>query len=280
MSQFVIFNKQLCAAEDAFLPAVSSAVFYSRGVFTTVAIYNSEPFQWKKHWARLIKNSEKLKLDLSEFSEESVKQNLVQVIGKNKLKSGRARLTFFDESPNKLWQTTLKRATSFLITTGELRSVSDNLSLMISDFQVNSTSPLAGVKSCNYLENILSLEDAKNKGFDEAVRLNVNGEIVSVSMANIFWVKGGELFTPSLKTGCLSGTTRSFVLENFSVKETEANLATLRDADEIFLTSTGIGIANVKSFDKKNFAGEITNYINEKFLRRCYLDLSINNTSL
>jgi branched-subunit amino acid aminotransferase/4-amino-4-deoxychorismate lyase len=280
MSQFISLNQLEIIAEDAFLPALSSAALYGRGVFTTVAVYNSEPFQWKKHWERLIENSEKIRLNLSEYNQNDVKQNLARVIEKNKLTHSRARLTFFDEAPTKLWQARLKRSTSLLIITGELPSVSDNLSLAISDFRINSTAPLAGVKSCNYLDNVLSLENAKDKGFDEAIRLNERGEVVSASMANIFWIKDREIITPSLETGCLRGTTRSFVLENFTVKEKKANLAELDDADEIFLTSTGIGIANVKSFNKRTFVCETTNHIKEEFLRCCYSGLSVNKTSL
>jgi len=265
MSQFVSLNQQVSVAEEAYLPAISSAVFYGRGIFTTVAIYNSEPFQWKKHWARLIENSKKIKLDLSEYDAHSVKQNLAQVIEQNKLTSARARLTFFDESPNKLWQTTLKRATSFLIITGKSLSVPASLNLTISDFRINSTSPLAGVKSCNYMENILSFENAKDKGFDEAIRSNESGEIVSASMANIFWIKNKEILTPSLETGCLKGTTRSFVMENFIVKEKKASINELMNADEIFLTSAGIGIAKVKKINKKTFNSKTIEKIQAEF---------------
>ncbi len=102
------------------------------------------------------------------------------------------------------------------------------------------------MKSCNYLENILALEDAKAKNFDETVRLNEKGEIVSACMANIFWKKNGAIYTPSLETGCLNGTTREFILENFKVAETKAQLKALKKADEIFLTSAGIGVVNCK----------------------------------
>lgn len=280
MSQFVNLNQQEIVAENAFLPAISTAAFYGRGIFTTLAIYNGKPFQWEKHWKRLIENAEKIRLDLSEYSENKIKQNLRRIIEKNKLTHSRARLTFFDESSNKFWQTNSNAKTSFLIVTGELLAAANNLNLTISDFRINSTSPLAGVKSCNYLDNILSLENARETKFDEAIRLNERGEIVSASMANIFWIKNKKIFTPSLDTGCLRGTTRSFVLENFTVKETNANLAKLKNADEIFLTSAGIGIANVKSLDKKFFVNEITNHINESFLRCCYSDLSMDKTSL
>jgi branched-subunit amino acid aminotransferase/4-amino-4-deoxychorismate lyase len=64
-------------------------------------------------------------------------------------------------------------------------------------------------------------------------------------MANVFWETDGKLFTPSLKTGCLPGTTREYVLENVECEEVEASIEELKEADRIFLTSAGIGIVTV-----------------------------------
>jgi len=242
MHNFVGFNNQIIPAETAFLSAISSAALYGKGIFTTVAIYNSKPFLWEKHWRRLTENSQKIGICLSEFSEEVAGNQLSEIIKKNNFTRGRGRLTFFDESHTSLWQTNSKRKTNLLIQTGDFRKIKNNLCLTVSPFRVNSTSPLVGVKSCNYLENIVSLEDAKVKGFDEAIRLNEKGEIVSACLANLFWKKGGAIFTPSLETGCLKGTTREFVLENFTVEERKAKLNELEKADEIFLTSAGIGV--------------------------------------
>jgi hypothetical protein len=63
-----------------------------------------------------------------------------------------------------------------------------------------------------------------------------------------FWKKNDAIYTPNLEAGCLKGTTRDFILENFAVEERASNLSELCEADEIFLTSAGIGIvaANLK----------------------------------
>ena len=213
MHDFISFNYQIISAENSFLPVISPAAFYGKGVFTTVAIYNSKPFLWQKHWRRLIKNAKKINVDLSKFSEQTVEKSLSEIIAANKITNGRARLTFFDESSISIWQTEQKKQTSFLINTADFREIPKRLRLTVSPFHTNTTSPLSGVKSCNYLENVLALEDAKAKGFDEAIRINERDEIVSACMANIFWLKEGEIFTPNLNTGCLAGTTREFVLD-------------------------------------------------------------------
>jgi len=257
MHEFVSFNHQIIPAKSALLSAVSSAAFYGKGIFTTLAIYDKKPFLWEKHWHRLTADAKKIGVDLAEFSEETVIKSLSAIIEKNNLTHARVRLTFFDESLSSVWQTENKRQTSLLIVAADLRPTPENLRLTVSPFRVNASSPLAGVKSCNYLENILALENAKANGFDEAIRLNENGEITSACLANVFWIKGEKLFTPNLETGCLAGTTRAFVLENFAVEKRKTNLAELNKADEIFLTSTGIGIAKVKSLDGKFFGDNI-----------------------
>jgi len=253
MHEFAALNCQIVPAENAFLYAVSSSAFYGKGIFTTVAIYDSKPFLWQKHWLRLSENAKKISIDLSEFPEQKIKDSIFEIIAENKITNGRARLTFLDESSISIWQTGHKGKTSLLINTADFRKTPEHFRLTVSPFRTNSTSPLANVKSCNYLENILAFDDGKAKGFDEAVRLNERGEIVSTCMANVFWSKEGEMFTPSLETGCLAGTTREVVLENYSVKKVKTNLSELNEADAIFLTSAGIGIVQVAQFQEKEF---------------------------
>ena len=254
MQEYVSFNNQTVSIRDTSVSALSAAALYGKGIFTTIAIQDEKPFLWEKHWRRLVSNAEKLKINLVEFSENLTKHALAEIIQENKVRNGRARITFFDESPSKIWpyKSTLK--TSLLITTGDLRPVPDNFKLTVSPFPVNSRSPLAGVKSCNYLENLMTLDEAKNRGFHEAVRINERGEITSAAMANLFWLKDDVLYTPSLKTGCLAGTTREFVLENMACREALVSIDELNDAEAIFLTSAGLGVVCVSQYQSKTLS--------------------------
>jgi branched-chain amino acid aminotransferase len=253
MNNQVSFNFQILPAEQTFLAAVSAAALYGRGVFTTLAIYDSKPFLWEKHWRRLLENAARIGIDLSDFDERKVKAALLRLLFQNNLQNGRARLTFFDERSSKIWNSGAAGKTSLLITTAEIRQTKDVFSLTVSPFPTNSKSPLAGVKSCNYLENTLVLEEARKRGFDEAIRLNERGEIVSASMANVFWIKDKRIFTPPLGTGCLAGTTRAFLMEHIALEESFSTVDELYRADEIFLTSSGIGIrgARFETVEKK-----------------------------
>jgi len=255
MHKYACFNQKITPASKIRLAAVSSAVFYGRGIFTTIAIYNSKPFQWSKHWQRLTENAKIINLDLSEITEEKVSSGLAEIINLNNVKEGRVRISIFDESSSGIWQNENQKQSSFLVTSADFRLIPDFLRLTISPYPVNSKSPLAGVKSCSYLENLLALEEAKKRGFDEAIRLNEKGEVVSAIMANIFWIRGEEIFTPLLETGALAGTTRDFVLDNFQVYERKASPDELKNASEIFLTSAGIGLVKVESLENRNFTG-------------------------
>ena len=244
MHKFVSFNHQILPASKPNLSAISSATLYGKGIFTTVAIYNSKPFLWEKHLSRLIDNASRIGLDFN-FSEDSISEALAKLISKNKIEKGRARLTFFDESAQGIWTIENGKKTSLLITTADFRPLSENLKLTVSPYQINSTFPLANIKSCNYLENLLAIEEAHKRGFDEAIRLNEKGEIVSACLANIFWVKDDDIFTPSLETGCLAGTTRESILEKYKVFEVSEPIEILQKSEAVFLTSAGLGARQV-----------------------------------
>lgn len=232
-------------------PENSRASLYGSGVFTTIAISDGKPLLWGKHWRRLAGNAARLGLDLDE-GENDLLVRLESAISTEKLMNGRARITLSDERPGELWsketeQATLKRKWSVLLDAE--RPIAERFKLTTSPFPVNSRSPLAGIKSCNYLEQMLSLDEAKGRGFDEAVRLNEHGQVTSGCTSNIFWLKHNHICTPMLATGCLAGTTREYVFENIDCEEVEAEIEELVSADAIYLTSAGLGIVRVAELD-------------------------------
>jgi branched-subunit amino acid aminotransferase/4-amino-4-deoxychorismate lyase len=254
MESSYYFDGQILSGSDQVSLPLSSALLYGRGVFTTVAIRNSNPLLWDKHWARLTGSADRLGLDFTKHSEESTGGALLDLISSNQIISGRARLTFFDQGSSSLWPVKADRKTALAITISETRAVREDVRLTISSHSVNSLSPLAGTKSCNYLENIMAIDDVKNRGFDEAIRLNERGEVTSGCMANVFWLRDDVLYTPSLKTGCLPGTTREHVMENIECREVQAGIEELEGAEAIFLTSAGLGIVEVAEFGLRRMA--------------------------
>ena len=276
MHPVIYLNKTMVEATKARVAPVSSAMLYGRGVFTTLAIHNSEVFLWSKHWQRLTTHAKKLDVDYTGCTEKNVGDALRKLISVNRVKDGRARVIMLARSGRDFWKmkTPGAKKTDLLIMTGEPQKISPHgLSLAVSPYRVNTFSPLIGIKSLNYLDHVLSWEEAQSRDFDEAVVLNERGEIVSAATANLFWAKDGSVHTPALSTGALAGVTRACVLEIANkhfipVLEGIYEMSDLTDADEIFLTSSSLGVAPVTTFDFRRYAiepGNLASIIRQDF---------------
>ncbi len=262
MHPVIYLNKVMLEATKARVAPVSSAMLYGRGVFTTVAVYHGKPFLWPEHWRRLKEDATKLSVDCTEANEKSVGDALRKLIAVNRVNHGRARVILLARSGRDVWKTKKagERKTDLLIMTGEPQRISPaGLSLAVSPYRHNTLSPLVGIKSLNYLDEVMAWEEAQAREFDEAVMLNERGEIVSATMASIFWVREGTLHTPNLSTGTLPGVTRAAAIDLATelfipVIEGVYELADLTEAEEIFLTSASYGVAPVTTFDFRRYS--------------------------
>jgi branched-subunit amino acid aminotransferase/4-amino-4-deoxychorismate lyase len=262
MHPVIYLNKTMVEATKARVAPVSSAMLYGRGVFTTLSIYNSRAFLWSKHWRRLSSHATKLDIDFTGCTEKGVGDALQKLIALNRVKEGRARVILLARSGRDIWKTKSQggKKTDLLIMTGDPQKVPQNgLSLAVSPYRVNTFSPLSGIKSLNYLDHVLAWEEAQSRDFDEAVVLNERGEIVSATTVNLFWARNGTLHTPTLSTGAVAGITRECVIDLagkhfIPLVEGIYEMNDLTDADEIFLTSSGLGVAPVTTFDFRRYA--------------------------
>jgi branched-subunit amino acid aminotransferase/4-amino-4-deoxychorismate lyase len=265
----IYLNKTMVEATKARVAPVSSAMLYGRGVFTTLAIFKGKPFLWPKHWRRLSGHAGKLDVNLDGITENIVGEALQKLISVNEVKEGRARVILLARSGRDIWKAKEPGAgkTDLLIMSGEAQKVSQNgLSLAVSPYRITTLSPLAGIRSLNYLDHVLSWEEAQARDFDEAVMLNERGEIVSGTMANIFWAKDGTIQTPKLSTGALAGITRECVIQlaakhYIPLIEGVYEMSDLTEADEIFLTSSGLGVAPVTTFDFRRYSVDASSIV-------------------
>jgi branched-chain amino acid aminotransferase len=227
------------------------ADLYGSGIFTTVRVINGKAWLWEKHLRRLMHDAAALGIDIASDAENLRGRLEIRIAGEDLL-MGRARITITDKRVSPIWPSTARTApVGITVQTGPINETARPFRLGISAHLVNSTSPLAGLKTCNYLEQILAFENASESNLNEAVRLNECGHVTSACMANIFWLKDEKLYTPALRTGCLPGTTREFVMETLDVAEVEVGIDELRNADSIFLTSAGLAVVAVDEFDRR-----------------------------
>ena len=260
----IIHNDRLLELSKAHLPAFSSATLYGRGVFTTLAVYRGHPFLWPEHWARLVEHAGRCGVRTTgHFNQESVGRALGSLIKENGVQEGRARVTLLTRAVRGVWKERGAGGgaeTDLLIMTGDARAVpEEGLAVTLSPYRLSTLSPLAGVKSVNYLEHVIAWEEVHARDFHESIVLNERGEIVSAAMANLFWVTRGTLHTPALATGALAGTTRARLIalaEELAIPFVEGTYDTsdLSDADEIFLTSSTHGVGLVTTYDFHRYA--------------------------
>jgi branched-chain amino acid aminotransferase len=110
-------------------------------------------------------------------------------------------------------------------------------------------------KACGqYLNSRLATMDASRRGYDEALLLNVEGNVAEAAVANVFAVKGRTLRTNDEKSSILMGITRDSILqmavdEAFEVGVGTLTVEDLTKADEVFLCGTACEILPVAELD-------------------------------
>ena len=122
----------------------------------------------------------------------------------------------------------------------------------------HAASPFAGVKVTSWSQNLTMNEEAHEKGFDEAILLNEQGQVSECTSANIFAVQGNQVLTPPLNSsGCLAGVTRAILLEEIhlpgvEILERELAPQQLEVSDQVFITSTTRDLLPVFEIERRS----------------------------
>ncbi len=129
-----------------------------------------------------------------------------------------------------------------------------------------------GIKTGNYLNNILAKVEARKAGAADALMLNPTGQLTECTTSNFFFVRDQRLMTPSLDCGILSGITREVVLrlacENgVLAEEGEWPPEILQNAEEAFITGTVKMVMPVTSLDGRPFGNGKPGPITKKMMR-------------
>jgi len=131
-------------------------------------------------------------------------------------------------------------------------------SLTVSPFRrpTIETMPTNAKAGCLYPNNGRAILDAKMRGFDNALVLDMLGNVAETGSSNIFMVKDGHIFTPAANGTFLAGITRSrtmSLLADYGFQTTEKTL-TVRDfmqADEIFSTGNHSKVVPVTKIEDR-----------------------------
>jgi branched-chain amino acid aminotransferase len=268
----VFHNESLLPVEKVRLSPGQGGLLSGWGLFTTLRIFHGEAFAYERHWRRLEKDAAIIHLPMP-YSSAKVRLNLHEVIRANQVSEGSARIYLVYNQVG-IWQSEEKYPeVDLIIYTASLPKYREPIRLTLREQGRHAASPLAGVKTTSWLQNVWAVAEAQKEGFDEVVLLNERGEIAECTAANIFAVKNGKVLTPPLNSGCLEGVTRGILFEiapeaGIPVIEQALRPEDLYAADEIFITSTNrnlIGVGEVNGNMIAVAPGPVTEQLNHLF---------------
>ncbi len=248
-------NEGLCEAAAVSISPSDRGFTLGDGLFETLRCLGGEPQQLDAHLARLSEGAAVLGIPLP-MPLARLAEAMRATLAACGLSQAALRLTLTRGPGARGLAPPLDSTPTLLITAAPLPPPLPPARLITATItRRNQFSPLSRIKSLNYLDNILSRQEAQHAGADDALMLNTLGLAAETSVANLFAVIGGELVTPPLSDGALPGVMRGRVIMSASAVERSLARADLLTAGEIFLTNS-LGIRSVIELDGRMVGSE------------------------
>ena len=279
LSKYVWFDGKYVTLDKAKVPITTHAIHYGTSVFEGIRGYwnnqNLFVFRLEEHVERFRKSGQFYNISLN-FSNKEICDAIIGICKKNKLKkSCYIRPFYFVGEYGINLHVTEKAPTRVAIFTfpfGDLFN-KNGISAGISSwrkFSDLSTPPQAKMGG-NYLNSIIATQEAKRNGFDEAVLLDLQGNVSEAPGENIFIVRDEKIITPPLNSSALEGITRDAVIKigkdlEMLVLETNITRSELMMADEVFLTGTAAEITPINGIDGKKIGNGKAGIVTKKIM--------------
>lgn len=231
----VWLNGEMVDPDAAKVAVMDHGLTVGDGVFETLRTERGVPLAMTRHIARLRRSLAGLGLELGRSDDElreamvgiashfdgPAKVRLTVTAGTGPIGSGRE----------------LSDMTTYVVGAA-LDPWPHTTSAITVPWRRNEHSPVAGLKTTSYAENVVALRAAHEAGAEEAILANTAGNLCEGTGTNVFVVVDGELITPPLSAGCLAGITRELVIETSDVSVRDVPFEILEVAKEVFVTSS------------------------------------------
>ncbi len=283
MSTWVFVNNDFYEAKQAKINIFDRGFLFGDSVFEVFITYNGKPFSVREHLERLRHSAEKLLIPCP-YDDNWWKEKIIQLhsLSKNAESYFRIILSrginprFELDQPyigiGALFETSVVIICSPL-TVPDPKYYQNGIKLVTSHIQRSPQSITeSGVKCSNYINNIMALEEARQKGGQEALFLDSHGFVAEGTTSNFFFVKNDKLFTPPLDVGILPGITRKIVFETadnlqIPVHEKRFSAKEMYEADEAFITSSIREVMPVTNIDDTQIAKGLVGTNTKKLMR-------------
>ena len=281
-NKFIWKNGSFEKWEDTSVHILSHTMHYGTGVFEGLRAYktNNGPaiFRLKDHTNRLFDAASKISLKIP-YSPDELNNVQKEIFTKNNLAEGYLRPIVFLGSES-LGIRATELSVNVAVAAWEWPSYMDpeakekGISIIKSSYEQYSNPLHSGYKIIGtYINSTMALHEAIDKGADEALLLDKNGNISEGSGENIFIVKDNKIYTPK-KDHCLNGITRQSVItiaKNFGINVIEKDITydEACSADETFFTGTAVEITPITKIDSHKIGdglrGPITRKLQETY---------------
>lgn len=265
----------LVDASDARVSVLDHGFTVADGVFETLKVTGGEAFALTRHVDRLERSAAAMALPAPD--REAVFDAVRETVDANAPilgDLGRLRITYTaGEAP--LGSDRGETGPTLVVAVSAMKPWPESAAVITVPWPRNERSPLAGVKSTSYAENVLALARAHEHGAGEALMPDTQGRLCEGTGSNVFLVLDGRLITPTLATGCLAGVTRDLVLEWSGAEEVDVPMSALADAEEVFITSSTRDVQPVHRVDSHSLVapGPLTASVRAEFDRRSRADV-------
>lgn len=275
----IYLDGKLVPEEEATISVFDHGLLYGDGVFEGIRAYNGYVFKLEEHLERLYDSAKAILLEVP-LSKEELREAILETLRANDLREGYIRPIVtrgagdLGLDPRKCAKPTV------IIIVRKWKSLygeelyERGLRAIVATTRNKPPEGLPPVvKSLNYLTNILARIEANARGADEAIMLDIRGNVSEGSADNIFIVRRGELYTPPVMNN-LPGITRATIIElaegeGYVVREQNFGIADLYIANEVFLTGTAAEIAPIVEIDGRKIddgkPGPITRHLRQRF---------------
>lgn len=273
---FICLDGKFLTAEEPALLVSNRSYRYGDGLFETMKVVNRSILLAPLHFERLFSGMSVLMMDIpSLLTSQKLEEGILQLCKKNKCEAlARVRLSvyrgnggLYDENQQPGY---IIECWPLDVTANEI----DTNGLVVDVFPDSrkSTDRFSNLKSAScQLYSLAALFAKKNK-LNDCFVLNTNGNIVDSTIANIFIVKGGQVYTPPLSEGCVAGVMRQHLINILSetenaVEEKIISVDDILQADEVFLTNAVKGIRRVGQFRDKTYGNTVTPVIYQRLIK-------------
>ena len=286
-SKYIWHNNEIVNWEQANTHVMSHVIHYGSGVFEGIKCYNTDKgpsiFKLCQHIDRLFESASIYKIKIP-FTKKELMQGCIDIVRKNELSSCYIRpIAFYGYdtlgvNPKKCPVNVSIAAFFWGAYLGE-KGLSEGVRICISPWQKFSYKAIPTIaKACGqYTNSMLSVNYAKENGYDEGLLLDSRGYVAEGSGQNIFIVKSGVVYTNDEKSSILLGITRETIIQlcselGISVVVKDITCEELFDADEIFFTGTASEVTPVVSVDDKEINYGNIGSVTSK-LKKIYMDI-------